>query len=141
MTVQTQEQVRKINGLQYTLSQLAEITGLSEQTLRATPNAAIEGIVQANEKARQAEQKAKSTSRPPKKTPYEKFMEKCDGQMGEGIYKMISEYFAGYSANKDNMSTTEVYMARRYGPVVMAVLYEQGLLSQEMATAIAEYYS
>ena len=139
----TEQAIQNKNGLSAEAVRLVEEHGFSEQFVRNTPKAALVELCKAKDSEQQAQEKAEKakSSRPPKKSAYEKFMDKCDSAMGEGVYKMVSEYYAGHGANKDDMGTTDVYMARRYGPVVIAVLYEQGLLSQEFSETVAEYYS
>ena len=131
----TQEQVRKINGTEYSLSELAELTGLTEQTVKATPNAALEGLVQAQEKAKKASRQNRE-----KETPRTKFLKRGEGKMAEGIRHMVNE-IKEKSWNKDSeLSTTVQNMARRYGPVTLSVLYQDGHLSHELSKAIEDAY-
>jgi hypothetical protein len=92
-------------------------------------------MIRAHKKA----EKAKGNNRE-KKSEYQKFCEKAQGKMAEGIRHMIYEIVNGTRSKDDELSTTVHNMSRRYGPVTLAVLYQDGHLSDTMNKAIEKYY-
>ena len=136
MTTQT-EQTKKVNGKEYGISELVELTGLTEQTIKSTPLAALEGLVQAQEKAKKAASKQRE-----KETLFTKFCKKIDSKMGTGVKKYLEEIEAGKTLydRENDFSTTDTYMADRYGPVVLAVLYQYNALKDEWKQAVEARY-
>ena len=133
MTTKTQSKTILLNGTEYTMDQVAEITNLTVDTVNATPKAALESLVKAQEKAQKSQNREKET-------PRTKFLKRGEGKMAKGIRHMVNE-IKEKSWNKDSeLSTTVQNMARRYGPVTLSVLYQDGHLSQELTEAIQAAY-
>jgi len=86
------------------------------------------------------EKNKKSNQRREKKTPYQRFTEKAQGKMADGIRHMIDEIVNNKFSNDKALSTTVHNMSRRYGPVTLAVLYQDGWLSQSLNESIEKTY-
>jgi len=146
----TKTQTRRIDGVAWNVSELAEILGLSEDSIRSTPGEVLkqqlsmkEDLEQAKSKAQEAERKASKAKAPkaPKKSELQKFKERgMDTNMSAGVSMMLQEFSQGIPFHKDGMSTTHYQMSRRYGVPVMATLYQEGWLSEEANRMIESYY-
>ena len=122
---------------------LAAYVGLGEEQVNTLPKYALGKMVEANRKAENAQaqaEKNKGASRT-KETPREKLLKKAESKMGAGVEKMLDHVVNGTRYDKEtDYSTTDQYMADRYGPVVLAVLYKYGGLSQTVQDRVEAMY-
>ena len=113
----------KVNGEEYSQERIAEITGLSVETVKHTPRAALESLVQTHLKAKRA------SGNREKKSALQKFKDKANGSLADATRRAIREQFlVGVSEmKKEDRNDTQKHMDT-YTPKIISVLYEMDLL-------------
>lgn len=97
--------VRKLSDGKWNVEDICAITGLSEQTVKSTPNAALEGMIQTKMEAEQAKQEAESAkAQAAKRTPARKSDK-------EKNLNKLRKFLSGAEPTESSLIMAEVVLA------------------------------